>query len=128
LNLPEKIDRYLVSALNTYNFNGAALTEVSLPEQTLKQIEGGYKQGKIQLTFFAKGNHLYGVIPNSDAQFLLLSASEDTFFSENYNTSFRFVGNNKGKFVKIVCRERGKEKKRNGIEQNSKHERTTCAL
>jgi CubicO group peptidase (beta-lactamase class C family) len=52
---------------------------VSLPEQTLKQMEGKYKLGKMQVTFFVKDNHLYGVNPYG-AEALLLPASEDTFF------------------------------------------------
>jgi CubicO group peptidase (beta-lactamase class C family) len=81
---------------------------VSLPEQTLKQMEGKYKLGKMQVTFFVKDNHFYGVNPYG-AEALLLPASEDTFFSENYNTSIRFVTNAKGKVVKMIYRERGSE-------------------
>lgn len=85
-----------------------ARTELRLPEEKLKQVEGRYKLGKMTVTFFVKDHRLYGVDAYG-AQFLLLPASGDTFFLENYNSSVRFVKNTEDKIVKMTFRERGRE-------------------
>lgn len=81
---------------------------INLSDDVLKEKEGKYSSGKITISYTVKDHQLYLVLSNG-TELPLLSENEDSFFSQNFNSTSSFKKNSQGKVEKVVIHEHGKD-------------------
>jgi CubicO group peptidase (beta-lactamase class C family) len=81
--------------------------EIMLPAESLVQVAGKYTSGKININFAVRDKRLHAILPG--IELLLRAENENTFYADNFNTSFQFRKNDKGIFDALIIHEHGKD-------------------
>lgn len=83
-------------------------TEMKLPMTQIREKEGKYAAGKINVSFRVIDDQLYEILSNG-TELPLLAENEDNFYLQNFNTTLQFKRNMKGIIDRVVVHEHGKD-------------------